>query len=145
MSAYEVSAEHIRYLVELGRELQIRWVFVDGGPRSLDLATSEDRLFIGQELHSANQRSISAEVQATPYFVDRPNRSGIARIGTLFDAVQALQWVRAYSYQSSRSSTWRESTARRYVGQLQDGLEIRIIGFFKTRPDFPCPSESGEA
>ena len=97
MSAYEVSAEHIRYLVELGRELQIRWVFIDGRLRSLDLATSEDRLFIGQILHDANQRSISSKVQATPCFLDKPDRSGIARIRTLSDAVQALQWVRAYS------------------------------------------------
>ena len=141
MSAYEVCPEHIQYLVELGRELEINSVVVDAQLLPLDLTNPSDRHLIGSALTTANrQATASRGLSDSACFVDRPQRSSTSNLRTLTEVVQALHWVRSYCYQTTPASRgWSQSAARRYTNQLRDSLEVRIIGFFETCWDYPPP------
>ena len=54
MSTYEVCPDHIRYLVNLGRELKITCVITDGQPLHVELTNPADRRVIASALFKAN-------------------------------------------------------------------------------------------
>ena len=133
MSTYEVCPAHILYLVNLGRELKISCVIIDGQPLHVELTNPADRRVIASALFNANYDSTSLPEQFDAAGLGaRIGSSGLG-LRTLPEVAQALQWVRSYCYQASSAPSWPGSAARGYTDQLRDSLEIRIIGFFNTQ------------
>jgi hypothetical protein len=137
MSTYEVSPAHIRFLVDLGRELSIGFVVADGKRLQVDLADFVDRQLVGSSLLGANRLGNWPEdAPEVARLFDARSNAARPSTRTLEDLVQALQWVRSYCYQACRSPDWPTSTACRYTDQLRDAIEARIIGLFDTKWDF---------
>jgi hypothetical protein len=138
MSTYEVSAAHIRYLVDLGRELAIGSIMVDGQPRPVDLADPGDRQVVAASLFGANRNGTwSPDSPEIARLVDTRQSPTGPSVRALEDLVQALQWVRSYCYQACRSPKWSMSAACSFTDQLRDSIETRIIRLFATQWDFP--------
>ena len=137
MSTYEVCPAHIRYLIDLGHELGVGSIVVDGQRRPVDLGDRSDRQAIGAYLLGANLQGTSPPDSAeTERLVDLRRISASPNVRTLDDLAQALQWVRSYCYQASHAPGWPASAARSYTDQLRDGIEVKIIRFFDTRWDY---------
>ena len=59
MSAYEVSLDHIGYLVNLGHQLQIRGVTIGDNYQTLYLDDEHDRAYVANELIAQNRTSVA--------------------------------------------------------------------------------------
>jgi hypothetical protein len=138
MSAYEVSPAHIRYLVDLGRELAIGYIFVERMRHPVDLADQTDRQVVGASLFAVNRGGTwPPDAPEIARLVDTRQNSVSPSVRSLEDLVQALQWVRSYCYQACRWPDWSTSAACGYTDQLRDNIENRIIRCFETRWDYP--------
>ena len=138
MSAYEISLDHIGFLVNLGHLLGVRGVAVNGGYQSLYLDDERDRAYVANELIAQNRTSVGfrySEV-VVPVIGSRVFRFSTLRPVNLAQLAQALQWVRCYQYQSCEDPPWTSTFAYHYTERLRHELDTLIISCFATSWDY---------
>ena len=139
MSVYEVSADHISYLVSLGRHLRVQILLHNGGLIQLDLGSSIHRTAVAAALREANLLSVGTQDdelrEASPdsSHVD----DGEIRTLTASQLCQALQWVTCYRYQSCEWPDWPNSLAHTYTDRLHAELVTKLIALHDTVWDYP--------
>jgi hypothetical protein len=143
MSCFQVSNDHIGYLINLGQHLDIRCVVTDDGIVPISLHDEPDRRLVFTELLHANKASVSgrygepirevgAEVPSISY-----EALLIYQVAAI---VQALQWVRCYEYQSCDNPQWEDTFAYHYTQRLTSELIARIISKFPTSWTYDGPT-----
>lgn len=138
MSAYEVSLDHIGFLVNLGHQLGLRGVLVGDNYQSLYLDDEHDRGYVASKLIAQNRVSVAHRYRTEPLPVlEAPKfRGAWTPMRNLAEFAQALQWVFCYRYQSCEDPGWPATFACHYTDRLRVDLESRIIGCFTTTWDY---------
>lgn len=139
MSVYEVSADHIGFLVNLGKQLGVSLVPHNGRLNALALHTTADRAFVAASLKMQNQASVSFRGQPSQQCVILVTQSTVVRLFSSTELCQALQWVRCYQYQSCEGPEWQGSFALAYTDRLSTELVSRLIAMHTTSWDYDGP------
>ena len=138
MSAYEVSLDHIGYLVNLGHQLQIRGVTIGDAYQTLYLDDEHDRAYVANELIAQNRTSVAYRYREQPVpVIGNPTfRGAWTSMTNLAEFAQALQWVACYSYQSCEDPGWPTTFAWAYTERLRNELIAKVIACFATTWDY---------
>ncbi len=134
MSAYEVSLDHVGYLLNLGHELGVGSIHHRGSKRCLQLDEGPDRGFVASALIAENRASVAYRYRTAPVVASAPPtfRCVPVLLTGLAEIAQALQWVGCYRYQSCEHPEWRSSFAAAYTERLTAELIRRVIDSFPT-------------
>ena len=137
MSTYEVSLDHIGYLVNLGYQLGLRGVMVGGLYQPLGLDNDDDRTRVVKQLVRQNQLSVGYRFNGLPSPPDvEPFRCVYRPLAKIEELAQALQWVSCYRYQSSETPDWPSTFAYAFTSRLTAELVRKFIAHFETAWDY---------
>ena len=138
MSAYEVSLDHIGFLVNLGHVLAVRGVAMSGNYQRLNLDDEHDRAYVANELIAQNRTSVGFRYRdvVVPVIGNPRFRFSTLRPVNLAQLAQALQWVRCYQYQSCEDPAWNSTFAYHFTERLRHEIDCRIVSCFATSWDY---------
>ncbi len=143
MSVYEVSADHIGFLVNLGQQLGVSLVPHNGQLKAVALHTIVDRAFVAASLKVQNRASVTFAGQPAKQFTIPVPLQRSVRLVTATDLCQALQWVNCYRYQSCEGPEWNGSFALAFTDRLITELVAKLISMHSTSWEYdgaPCAS-----
>jgi hypothetical protein len=134
MSAFEVSPEHVRVLVQAAAALGVAQLTRSNGSTEqlhLERAEGQQKLFdLLQRQQTRYHEPGSVGVVGLPQPPTTSVRLRSSWVAEPAQLVQVLQWVRCYVYQSSSASSWPGSDADAFCTQLIEVVLDRLAKLF---------------
>lgn len=134
MSAYQVSGEHIAYLLAVGScfvgdsYANVRIYRTHNLGDCMEPGTNDEELFAilaGENAASVGYR-YNEDTEVVPFV--QPKHAHVQIVG-MAAVARAMKAIQGYEYQSCEHPGWRDSHAHEYCQRLRAALIRRIPGF----------------